>query len=385
MYETLSEFCARNGFDDLLSQWDAAANLPLTPETIRYGSKQRVWWKCERGHRWQATVYTRTGSHTGCPYCAGRLPIPGETDLATCLPAVAAEWHPTKNLPLTPGQVLPGSHKTVWWRCPNGHEWRAQIKSRAAGCGCPVCAGRRLKNGENDLASRYPALARQWHPTRNGALRPEQIAPGTRRKVWWLCEKGHAWQASVASRTGQQTGCPVCAGRMALPGENDLATLCPAIAAEWHPDRNGALTPQMVTDGSNRKVWWLCSRGHAYAAAVEARIKRGAGCPYCAGRRVLPGFNDLATVYPDIAAEWQSELNGALTPRMVTAGSKRKVWWQCKEGHVWQAAVFSRTGKQKCGCPACAGRVSPEKQARYRALLGQQKQRDMTSLSANVA
>lgn len=141
----------------------------------------------------------------------------------------------------------------------------------------------------------------------------------------------------------------------------------------------------MVTDGSNRKVWWLCSNGHAYTATVEARTKRGAGCPYCAGRRVLPGFNDLATVYPDIAAEWQSELNGALTPRMVTAGSKRKVWWQCKEGHVWQAAVFSRTGKQKCGCPACAGRVSPEKQARYRALLGQQKQRDMTSLSANVA
>ena len=216
-------------------------------------------------------------------------------------------------------------------------------------------------------------LLEQWDAAANFPLTPDTIRYGSKQRVWWRCERGHRWQASVASRTGQQTGCPVCTGRVALAGENDLATLYPAIAAEWHPDRNGSLTPQMVTDGSNRKVWWQCSKGHAYATVVEARTKRAVGYPYCAGRRVLPGFNDLASVYPDIADEWQSELNGALTPQMVTAGSKCKVWWQCKEGHIWQAAVFSRTGKQKCGCPVCAGRISPEKQARYRALLGQQK------------
>ena len=89
----------------------------------------------------------------------------------------------------------------------------------------------------------------------------------------------------------------------------------------------------------------------------------GAGCPYCAGKRVLAGFNDLATLCPEIAAQWDPSLNGALTPEMVMPGSHQKVWWRCPEGHVWKAAVFSRTGKQKCGCPVCAGNVRREKGA----------------------
>lgn len=88
----------------------------------------------------------------------------------------------------------------------------------------------------------------------------------------------------------------------------------------------------------------------------------GSGCPYCAGRKALRGFNDLATVDPKTAAQWHPTLNGSLTPEMVTAGSRKKVWWQCSEGYVWKAAVYSRTGSRKSGCPVCAGRA---KQNRY--------------------
>lgn len=357
MRETFAQFCRRTGCKNLLMQWRHAKNLPLTPETVSAGSSRRVWWKCEQGHEWKTAVYTRTTSGTKCPYCAGKLPIPGENDLSTLFPNVANEWHPTKNAPLTPSQVLPGSHRMVWWVCERGHQWQAMVKSRVSGCGCPVCTNREVRPGENDLATAYPDLARQWHPVKNGALTAHAVTAGTHRKVWWICEKGHEWQAEVCSRATNGTDCPVCAGKVIVPGENDLQSLFPDIAKEWHPTRNGTTTPGTVSPYSNRKVWWNCEKGHDYQAVVAARTQSGCGCPYCAGRKVLCGFNDLATVNPNIAAQWYTPLNGNLTPQMVTAGSHKKVWWQCSEGHVWKAAVYSRTGKRKSGCPVCAGKV----------------------------
>ena len=126
---------------------------------------------------------------------------------------------------------------------------------------------------------------------------------------------------------------------------------------QWHPTRNLPLTPETVSGGSSRRVWWRCGKGHDYQAVVAARTMGGSGCPYCAGRKVLAGFNDLATLAPEVACQWHTTLNGSLTPDMVTAGSRRKVWWECPYGHVWKAAVYARAGEQHSGCPVCAGRV----------------------------
>ena len=373
MQTSLYDYCMERSKAALLTQWHPAKNGALTPQQIAYGSTRKVWWICAKGHIWQAAVNTRTANHTDCPYCAGRLPWPGETDLASQYQDLVKEWHPTRNLPLMPEQVLPGSEKKVWWKCAQGHEWQAEIRSRVSGCGCPVCANRKLAEGENDLATLRPELAAQWHPTRNGSLTPGDLTAGTRRKVWWRCDKGHEWQASVLSRTSLGNGCPVCAGKQVIPGENDLASQFPQLAAQWHPDKNGALRPENVSPNSNRKVWWLCPLGHAWKATVTSRSREGAGCPFCAGRKVWPGFNDLETVEPKVAAQWHPTLNGQLTPRMVTAGSRRKVWWQCPEGHVWKAVVYSRAGKRKCGCPVCAGRISEARMKAYRHMVGEQQ------------
>ena len=367
--ESLAAYCSRLGLSNLLAQWDGSRNSPLSPDSISYGSKQKVWWVCEKGHHWQAAVHTRTGSGTGCPICSGKVPLSGETDLETLYPDLARQWHPTKNVSLTPKQVLPGSHKTVWWICEKGHVWQAQIKSRVSGCGCPVCANRTTLPTENDLATQFPDIAAQWHPALNGPLTPQHVVPGSHRKVWWVCEKGHHWQASIASRTSGGTGCPVCAGKQVLSGENDLASLFPGIAAQWHPTLNGSLGPGQVTPYTNRKVWWRCPLGHDYRAVVTARTKHGSNCPYCSGRKVLPGFNDLATLAPELARQWHPTLNGSLTPEMVTAGSHQKVWWTCSHGHVWQAVIHSRSGPRKCGCPICAGQVSHTRLARYRKII----------------
>lgn len=363
MRQSLYDYCTENDKKYLLTEWDTEKNLPLTPREVSYGSKQKLWWRCGKGHEWQTPVFART-SDSGCPYCRGRRVEQGKSDLASLRPDLAGEWSYDKNGALTPDQVSKGSRRRVWWRCEKGHEWRATVKSRSGGSGCPICANKVIAIGENDLATTHPELARQWDGDKNGALTPVQVLSGSCKKVWWRCEKGHSWQAAISSRA-RGSGCPVCAGKTVVPDENDLASAFPDIAAQWHPTKNGKLTPQACTPASNRRVWWICPLGHEYQAAIGARSVNGSDCPYCAGKKVLKGFNDLATLEPKVAAQWHPTLNGNLTPEMVTVGSARKVWWQCAEGHVWKALIYSRTGAGKCGCPACAGKVKKSRQVRY--------------------
>ena len=352
----------------LLAQWDKERNGDLTPRSVSYGSRKKVWWRCDAGHRWEAPVYSRTGSGSGCPYCAGKRVAAGVPTLASEYPELAKQWHPTKNLDLTPDRVSPGTHRKAWWLCEKGHEWQAEIKSRASGTGCPICTNRKVAAGENDLATTHPGIAAQWHPTKNGSLTPEEVVAGAQKRVWWQCEKGHEWQAEVWSRTVNHAGCPVCAGKQVCAGFNDLATTFPDLAAQWHPTKNGAMTPQSVTPFSNRRAWWICDLGHVYQASIADRASLSSGCPYCAGRKVLAGFNDLATKEPLVAAQWHPTLNGELTPRDVTAGSRKRIWWQCREGHVWKAVVYSRAGPQKADCPVCAGRTNRAHERRYAAM-----------------
>lgn len=271
-------------------------------------------------------------------------------------PELVEQWHREKNGNLTPEMVSPGSERRVWWRCGQGHEWESLVFARARqGRGCPYCAGQRVIPGQTDLAARYPEVARRWHPEKNGTLTPEQVMPGSHKSYWWRCERGHEWQAVPFAMVGG-SGCPYCAGKRAIPGQTDLATTHPELAAQWHPERNGGKGPGTVSAGSVKRVWWRCERGHDYQAPVFSRAS-GTGCPYCAGKKVWPGFNDLATVYPALAREWHGSLNGTLGPEQVTRGSHRKVWWQCPEGHVWKTVVYARAKPNGTGCPVCAGKV----------------------------
>lgn len=210
--------------------------------------------------------------------------IPGENDLATQKPELAAQWHPTKNNGLTPKGVLLHSNKKVWWCCPEGHEWEAKINNRVSkNNNCPYCSGRKILPGYNDLATTHPDLAKEWHPTRNEGVSPRDVSKGTIRTFWWLGKCGHEWPAALVHRS-KSVGCPICAGKQVLISYNDLTTMCPKLAAEWHPTKNGKLTPQDVTCRSGKKVWWRCQNGHEWETKVAHR-SNGSGCPICSGRK----------------------------------------------------------------------------------------------------
>lgn len=201
---------------------------------------------------------------------------------------------------------------------------------------------------ENSFAARHPELVCEWSE-KNLPLTPDRITYGSNKIVWWKAACGHEWQTSVKSRSAGEK-CPICSGARVVNGMNDLATLRPELALEW--SQKNKVKPTEVSLGSHKKVIWRCKHGHEWEASVKSRTMNGTGCPYCSHNKVLEGFNDLASRFPQVAAEW-SDRNHPLRPTMVTAFANRKVWWKCSEGHEWYTLISTRSGGSKC--PYCSG------------------------------
>ena len=271
---------------ELLSEWDEQANVHISIENIGYTSKEKAFWICKNGHKWEAMIFSRTVGKRNCPFCANQQILEGYNDLATTNPEVITRWDYEKNTDFLPTEVSCGSHKLAWWKCERGHSWQQKIYVMASDStiksGCPYCYGRRVERGFNDLLFLEPDIAKEWCSELNG-FSPDEITVGSKRSVWWRCELGHAWKAAPCSRTGKsKTQCPYCAGLKAFEGFNDLTTVNPRLASEWDENLNGDLKPTQVTKGSHKKVWWKCSQGHVWEAFVYARAREnGTGCPVC--------------------------------------------------------------------------------------------------------
>jgi len=290
MTKTLYDYCIENNCNDLLTQWNSEKNGSIRPENISCHSSRQVWWKCRKGHEWQTQVRVRT-SGSSCPYCSNKRILSNENDLTVTHPELMKEWAYTMNTDTDPHKTGAGTKKSVWWHCAQcGHEWKASIVSRCEGRGCPVCAGKTVVPGYNDLLTHAPAVAAQWHPTLNGNLTPEQTTPFSNHEVWWQCEHGHTWKARISARTKQDSDCPYCTRKILLRGFNDFETTNPEIALQWHPFLNGELKPCDVMSGSRKKVWWKCLGGHIWQAYIFSRTGSGTGCPVCAGKTNVPSY-----------------------------------------------------------------------------------------------
>ena len=268
------------------------------------------------------------------------------------IPELMAEWDYEKNSEngFFADQLTSGSNKKVWWRCEKGHEWTASINHRVTGRNCPFCCGKRAWPGFNDLATTNPELADEWNYDKNEGLTPSEITNGSRKKVWWKCKQGHEWYQEIHNRLLENDrGCPFCSGRLAIPGVNDLLTLFPSLSSEWNYPKNSGLDPHSLNASSNKKVWWICQKGHEWEATIDSRTYKGRNCPYCSNQRVLKGYNDLQSVYPDLSKEWNYNKNNGIKPDQVIAYTGKKYWWICQKGHEWEATVSSRVRGNGCG------------------------------------
>ena len=281
---TLAEWLNEN--PARLGEWDSFANSHIDPKSNGYAANQKAWWVCEKGHSYEMLIFARTLDGQGCPYCAGKRTLAGYNDLATTRPDVLWQWDYEKNTDITPREVTESSHKKVWWKCEKGHSWYARVQTvtstKPGFSGCPCCSGKVAAKGESDLATLFPDIAAQWDYEKNEKT-PDEVRSGSRELVWWKCELGHTWQATVKSRANYgKANCPYCINYKVWPGFNDLATTCPEVAAEWNYEKNGELKPTEISKNYRQKVWWKCSEGHEWEAFVYARAKaNGTGCPVC--------------------------------------------------------------------------------------------------------
>jgi len=170
---------------ELAKEWHPTKNKKLTPFDVSEFSHKKVWWKCDKGddHEWEASIGDRSNGRD-CAVCAGK-----KTVLSNCLltlnPDLAKEWHPNKNLDLTPLNVSSSSNRAVWWKCDKGydHVWVAKISNRNNGKGCPICSNRKVVLS-NCLATLNSELAKEWHPIKNKDLTPFDVTTGNNTKVW---------------------------------------------------------------------------------------------------------------------------------------------------------------------------------------------------------
>lgn len=209
------------------------------------------------------------------------------------------------------------------------------------------------------IAESHPHLVAEWDFERNltldPPLTPDMVSTGSGKEAWWVCNTHGPYLQTVQHRTKHLTGCPKCAGRLGTT----LAESHPHLVAEWDFERNLALeqplTPDMVSTGSDKSVWWKCDRHGPYLQKVGQKTKRGYGCIKCRGSL----GTTLAESHPHLVDEWDFErnltLDPPLTPDTVATGSNKKVWWICQvHGPHLQGIQHRLEGH---GCGKCAGRL----------------------------
>ncbi len=467
-------------FPEVAKDWSYEKNGDLTPATVIKGSNKKVWWKCRVcGGEYEATISNRTRMGSGCPYCANQKVLVGFNDLQSQSPELALEWS-DKNT-IKPTEVTPHSNQKVYWKCFLGHDdYLMSVKQRQSRQGCPICAQQSqtsfpeqaiyfyLKqifhdainryifekkeidifipsknmgieyNGyfshkkkakkdeakkdffssvgitllvvkeykydeekenadfyiherttyddltfliteiikcldskvtidinckrdaitiksqyvtirkENSIATVRPDLVDRWNFEKNGSITPEMITLGTGQRFYWKCKICGRSYLALPSAIAEGSVCSKHRNLLKKEG-NDLESKHPELLKYWDYEKNEVL-PSEIYGGGERVVYWKCEKGHSYTKSILKHI-RGEGCPICAGKKVLVGFNDLATISPEIAETWNYAKNGDALPTQFTAHSNKKFWWICEHGHEWEAKITNRVNVR--GCPSC--------------------------------
>jgi DNA-directed RNA polymerase subunit RPC12/RpoP len=350
----------------------------------------------------------------GCPYCSRRYAIKGENDLQTVNPTLAKEWNHEKNNGLKPADVLPNSNKKVWWKCQKGHEWKATIDSRNKGVDCPICSSERntslpeyaivyyLKKYGLEVIHSYKELGYEldvyipsnktaieydgyyWHKNKSkkdleknqkckmDGIKLYRIREGlpslNDSSIDYIVQKNQrdlpqTLEKVLSAIIGTSISVDLERDNIDIENlreytekENSILFSNPTLASEWNYEKNGNLKPGHFLPNSNKKVWWKCNKYHEWQATISSR-NSGNGCPYCSNQKVLMGYNDLATLNPTLAKEWNYQKNVNLRPEDFTASSGKKVWWKCNKGHEWEARISSRNSGNRC--PYCSGRKKP--------------------------
>lgn len=286
---------------DLIVQWHPSRNGTLTPADFLSGSSKKVWWQCPQGHEYHRPPHYHRKFNGRCPICTGAKIVFVNSFLGMH-PDLSKLFHPTKNDGIDLSKIAPGSEVDCWWLCSEGHEYiRKPAVQAKSGGRCPECAR---------FAVKHPHLVKMWHPTRNDTPSIPDIGAASHISVWWMCPLGHEYKRAPCNQTKYDGRCPFCTGKR-VRSDSSLSAKHPIVSAQWHSKRNGDLSPEDVHPKSNKRVWWLCPRGHEYEMLIHHR-STGLGCPHCnpkTSKMEIFVYSEIAKIFPE--ALWRAKVDGA--------------------------------------------------------------------------
>lgn len=404
---------------ELMKEWDWEKNKNMDPNTLTYGSNQKAWWKCKLNHSYESSIANKSNGK-GCPFCANQKVLAGFNDLLSQYPEIAKEWNYNKNK-MRPDEITAKSGRNVWWICEKGHEWKSIVGNRTKNGkrGCPICANRVLLKGFNDLETVYPELLKEWDYKKN-KVKPNELFARTTDKVWWKCEKGHEWCATVVSRA-KNHNCPICnSGKQTSISEKaivyylnkanvnlienykiekkEIDIFIPSLkigieydGQYFHKSLKKDIDKNKLCEMNNIKLIRIrepelpklnstsidfrineLTHDHSYMNDIIKQLLEYLHI-YNVQVDVEKDFNEIYSLfqkgerkdsiineYPELIKEWDYNKNTHINPEYVSKGVHINVWWKCQKcGFSWKAAVYSRASGS--GCPKCSGRQDVKK------------------------
>ena len=269
------------------------------PDDFLAGTNKKLWWKCaDCDNEWEATGNGILNSHknglSGCGYCnKGRLHSDRRNSMRNTNPLFSEEFDASKNGKLTPDNIIGSYTRKLWWICSKcDHEFyespEVRIKTKH---NCPYCAGVVLHTDKrNSISNKYPQYAIEFDMERNKGLLPSEIALARMTNYTGSVPNVNIIGQRLVRVENLVVDALCKNGVLHSDKRNSLMKVNPTLAGEWHPDKNGGLTPDMVTGSSHHKVWWIC-KNQDCKYVWEARInnRRRTGCPKC----VNVGFRSI--------------------------------------------------------------------------------------------
>jgi len=328
-----------------------------TPNQYMPNSEDVVWWRCSKGHLFEASVRSRHVSKAKkffCLVCNNRI-VTSDNNLTVTHPELIKEWHPTKNK-ITPKEVTYGSAKLIYWINDDGFEWKASINSRTNIGTRSGKKGFYKARKENSIGIKFPELIKEWHPTKN-KLKPTEVGAGSGKEIWWKCSNNHEWMMKPSERIrGKRiVECKKC------PKKKNLLNDCPEIVDIWDYNLNPK-GPEYFSPSGYAEANFKCNKGHSYKRRIDV-IRRSLraennGCPECS-RKTVNKDNSIASTHPHLLNEWDYE-NNKKSPELIAPGTRYNAFWICPVGHSYRNEVYRRTGNELRGCPHCS--YSPRSQ-----------------------
>lgn len=395
----------------IAKEWNYKRNN-IVPSEVIFSSTKKVWWICSKGHEWQAVIYSRNQNHA-CPICnlnkVTSLPekaiafyllksgihieenskIIGKKEVDIYMPdrKIAIEYdgqyyHKDKERDLLKNRLcsdagitlfrirepgLPklddglsvnyeiGPLKNDYSHLADAIEWlfsQLEIKSQKINIAeqmQEIAIFFDKQKSEKSITVTDPEVSKEWDYAKN-LVDISTVTRGSYLDAYWKCEAcGYEWRQKVCNRcTGK--GCPKMLFFKDNTWFNDLATTHEYLLKEWNYDKN-KISPAQIGKGSNQKVLWICGKNHEWMASPHNRAK-GNGCPICANRIVLRGFNDLSSREPTLVAEWDYEQNAPINPCEALFRSTKSVYWKCPQcGYLFAKSPLQRRMPPKC--PNC--------------------------------